>query len=44
MVRPPQLSLPSYPYHVIQRCNDRQPIFLAPKDDEVFLECLREAH
>jgi putative transposase len=28
---------------VIQRGNNRQPIFLAPKDYEVCLECLREA-
>ena len=43
MARPPRLSLPSYPHHVIQRGNNRQPIFLAPKDYEVFLDCLREA-
>lgn len=43
MARLPRLSLPSYPHHVIQRGNNRQPIFLAPKDYEVFLDCLREA-
>jgi putative transposase len=43
MARPPRLSLPSYPHHVIQRGNNRQSIFLAPKDYEVFLDCLREA-
>ncbi len=43
MARPPRLSLPTYPHHVIQRGNNRQPIFLAPKDYQVFLECLREA-
>lgn len=43
MARSPRLSLPSYPHHVIQRGNNRQPIFLAPKDYEVFLNCLREA-
>lgn len=43
MARQPRLSLPSYPHHVIQRGNNRQPIFLASKDYEVFLECLREA-
>jgi len=43
MARPPRLSLPSYPHHVTQRGNNRQPIFLAPNDYEVFLECLREA-
>jgi putative transposase len=43
MARSPRLSLPSFPHHVIQRGNNRQPIFLAPKDYEVFLDCLREA-
>lgn len=43
MARQPRLSLPSYPHHVIQRGNNRQPIFLAAKDYAVFLECLREA-
>lgn len=40
MARPPRLSLPSYPHHVIQRGNNRQPIFLDPKDYGVFLEQL----
>lgn len=43
MARPPRLSLPSYPHHVIQRGNNRQPIFLAPKDYQVFVDCLHEA-
>jgi putative transposase len=43
MARLPRLSLPSYPHHVIQRGNNRQPIFLAPNDYAVFLECLRAA-
>ena len=43
MARPPRLSLPSYPHHVIQRGNNRQPIFLGEKDYEVFLDCLRQA-
>ncbi len=43
MARPPRLSLPSYPYHVIQRGNNRQAIFFAQKDYAVFLDCLREA-
>ena len=43
MSRPPRLSLPSYPHHVIQRGNNRQPIFLALNDYEAFLEYLREA-
>lgn len=43
MARPPRLSLPSYPHHVIQRGNNRQPIFHEEKDYEVFLDCLRKA-
>ncbi len=34
MARPARLSFPSYPHHVIQRGNNRQPILLAPKDYE----------
>jgi putative transposase len=43
MARPPRLSIPSYPHHIIQRGNNRQPIFFEEKDYEVFLDCLREA-
>lgn len=43
MARSPRLSLSFYPHHVIQRGNNRQPIFLASRDYEVFLDCLREA-
>lgn len=43
MARPPRLSLPCYPHHVIQRGNNRQPIFFTEKDYEMFLDCLREA-
>ena len=43
MARPPRISRPSYPHHVIQRGNNRQPIFFEEKDHEVFLDCLREA-
>lgn len=31
MARLPRFSLPSYPHHVIQRGNSRQPIFFALK-------------
>ena len=37
MARPPRLSLPSYSHHVIQRGNNRQPIFFEEKDYAVFL-------
>ncbi|MGH7427895.1 MAG: REP-associated tyrosine transposase [Candidatus Methylomirabilaceae bacterium] len=43
MARFPRLAVPSFPHHVIQRGNNRQPIFFAEKDYEVFRECLREA-
>lgn len=39
MVRPPRLSLPSYPHHVIQG----GPIFFALNDCEVCLDRVREA-
>ena len=32
MARPPRLSLPSYPHHVIQRGNNRQPICFEEKE------------
>ncbi|MGE3151476.1 MAG: transposase [Nitrospiraceae bacterium] len=40
MARPPRLSLPASPHHVIQRGNNRQPVFHAPKAYQVFGECL----
>lgn len=43
MARPPRLSLPSYPHHVIQRGNNRQSIFFEERDYVVFKDCLREA-
>lgn len=43
MARFPRLAVPSFPHHVIQRGNNRQPIFFAEKDYEVFRDCLREA-
>ncbi|QNP49839.1 transposase [Diaphorobacter aerolatus] len=35
MARLPRLTLPGYPHHVIQRGNNRQPIFLDAADREV---------
>lgn len=43
LTRPPRLSLPSYPHHVIQRWNNRQPIVFEEKDYEVLLDCVRKA-
>ncbi len=43
MARPPRLTVPSCPHHIIQRGNNRQTIFFGQKDYHVFLDCLREA-
>ncbi len=43
MPRLPRLTVPSFPHHVIQRGNNRQPIFFADKDYQVFLDCLQDA-
>ncbi len=43
MPRLPRLTVPSYPHHIIQRGNNRQPIFFTEQDYSVFLDCLREA-
>ena len=42
MARLPRLTLPGYPHHVIQRGNNRQPIFADADDFEVFLAQLTE--
>lgn len=43
MARLPRYGLPGQPQHVIQRGNNRCPIFFAPEDYDFFLLCLREA-
>lgn len=43
MARLPRLSLPGYPHHVMQRGNNRQPIFTGPADYQFFLPLLEEA-
>ncbi len=43
MARLPRLTVPGYPHHVIQRGNNRQPIFSSSADDEYFLGLLDEA-
>lgn len=40
MARLPRLTLPGYPHHVIQRGNNRQPIFLSAADQEYLLGLL----
>jgi putative transposase len=42
MARLPRLTLPGYPHHIIQRGNNRQPIFAATADYEALLGMLHE--
>jgi len=42
MARLPRLTLPGYPHHVIQRGNNRQPIFVATADYHTLLSLLEE--
>ena len=42
MARLPRLTLPGYPHHVIQRGNNRQPIFNEAADQEYLLELLHQ--
>lgn len=42
MARLPRYGLAGQPQHVIQRGNNRSPIFFAPEDYDFFLECLKE--
>ena len=43
MARRPRLSIPGYPYHIIQRGNNRQPVFFAESDYAYYRVCLYEA-
>jgi putative transposase len=42
MARLPRLTIPGYPHHIIQRGNNRQPIFAASSDYETLLAMLEE--
>ena len=42
MARLPRLTLPGYPHHVIQRGNNRQPIFVSSGDRQFLLDLLGE--
>ncbi len=42
MARLPRLTLPDYPHHVIQRGNNRQPIFATPADYQRLLDILED--
>src|SRR5713226_5355391 len=43
MARSPRITIPTFPHHIIQRGNNRQPIFFLEDDYRCFLECLRQA-
>ena len=43
MARLRRLFLPGHPLHIIQRGNNREPIFAADEDHRFYLRCLREA-
>ena len=43
MPRPPRITIPAYPHHIIQRGNNRTATFFADADYRFFLECLRQA-
>jgi len=42
MARLPRLTVPGYPHHIIQRGNNRQPIFAATADYETLLALLED--
>jgi putative transposase len=42
MARLPRLTLPGYPHHIIQRGNNRQPIFASSGDYEALLDLIEE--
>jgi putative transposase len=43
MARLPRLTLGGYPHHIIQRGNNRQPIFASSADQEMLLDLLDES-
>jgi putative transposase len=43
MARLPRYAVPGVPQHVIQRGNNRSPIFFSEDDCRFYLDCLREA-
>ncbi len=43
MARLPRIFLPGLPLHVIQRGNNREPIFAADEDYRFYLRCLKDA-
>ncbi|MDR2990962.1 MAG: transposase, partial [Burkholderiaceae bacterium] len=43
MARQPRLTVPGYPHHLIQRGNNRQPVFINDEDRRVWLDLLHTA-
>ena len=43
MARKPRLFVTDLPHHIIQRGNNRNPIFFSDNDEAFFLEVRREA-
>jgi len=43
MARPPRITVPGYPHHIIQRGNNRQPIFLREQDYQFYMQCFLKA-
>ena len=43
MARRPRIVMPGQPMHVIQRGNNRQPVFFADEDYRVYLDALKDA-
>lgn len=41
MARLPRLSVPGHAHHVIQRGNNRQPVFISDADRQIFLDLVR---
>jgi len=43
MARSPRITIPTLPYHIVQRGNNRQAVFFDDDDYRFYLECLRQA-
>ena len=43
MARRPRIVIPGQPMHIMQRGNNRQPVFFANEDYRVYLDALKEA-
>jgi putative transposase len=43
MARPPRITIPAFPHHIIQRGNNRQAVFFNDDDYRFFQDCIRQA-